>query len=436
MLLQEALQERKPGMNNRHDPSRHPCFHESAKGSHGRVHLPVAPRCNVKCGYCNRQYDCVNESRPGVTSAVLSPRQASRYVEQVLEREPRIAVAGIAGPGDPFANPEETLETLRLVKERFPEMLLCLSTNGLGLAAHLDDIAALKVTHVTITVNAVDPEIGQKIYSWVRDGKIIYRGRKGAELLLERQLSAIEGLKGRGLVVKVNTIVVPTINDRHVEEVAEKMAGLEVDVLNCMPMHPNRDTPFEHIQEPSPEMMEEIRAGAEKHLPQMRHCTRCRADAVGLLGEDRGKELHHYLSARTNPPRDLSRRPYVAVATLEGALVNQHLGEAYRLQIWSQTTEGFRCIAERMTPEPGGGPGRWEKLAKILNDCRAVLVAGIGDNPTKVLRREGIEPIEMNGFIELGLEAVYTGRSTREFKARRPGCCCKGAGSVGAGDGC
>ncbi|MGA2223888.1 MAG: nitrogen fixation protein NifB, partial [Syntrophobacteraceae bacterium] len=92
-------------MNISRDFSRHPCFNAEAKGSYGRVHLPVAPQCNIRCNYCNRKYDCVNESRPGVTSAVLSPLQAARYVEKILEREPRISVAGIAGPGDPFANP-------------------------------------------------------------------------------------------------------------------------------------------------------------------------------------------------------------------------------------------------------------------------------------------------------------------------------------------
>ncbi|MEM5785931.1 MAG: radical SAM protein, partial [Syntrophobacteraceae bacterium] len=180
------------------DLGRHPCFNASVKGRYGRVHLPVAPHCNIKCNYCNRKYDCVNESRPGVTSAVLSPPQACRYLEQVLEREPRIAVAGIAGPGDPFATPDETLRTMRLAREKFPDLLLCLATNGLGIGNYLDEVAEIQVSHVTITVNAVDPGIGQKIYSWVRDGKVIYRGLKGAEILLERQISAIEGLKSRG----------------------------------------------------------------------------------------------------------------------------------------------------------------------------------------------------------------------------------------------
>ncbi|MHC1730006.1 MAG: NifB/NifX family molybdenum-iron cluster-binding protein [Syntrophobacteraceae bacterium] len=423
-------------MNSLRDLSRHPCFNAAAKGAYGRVHLPVAAHCNIKCNYCNRKYDCVNESRPGVTSAVLSPVQAARYMEQVLEREPRISVAGIAGPGDPFADPERTLETMSLIREKFPHILLCLSSNGLGIAGYLDDIAAIQVSHVTITVNAVEPDIAQRIYSWVRDGKIIYRGLRGAELLLERQMSAIEGLKSRGITVKVNTIVVPSINDYHVEAVARKMAELGVDVLNCMSMFPNKDTPFEDIPEPGAEMMENVRAQAENYLPQMRHCTRCRADAVGLLGEDRSGELQGCLSACSKLPPDLTERPYVAVASLEGLLVNQHLGEAPRFLIWSKTEVGFRCIEERNAPEPGGGIKRWERLAQVLKDCRAVLVAGIGDNPATVLEENGIEPIEMTGFIEPGLTAVYAGDDLKKFKVRRRGGCAKGAGCLGTGDGC
>ncbi|ABK16705.1 NifB/NifX family molybdenum-iron cluster-binding protein [Syntrophobacter fumaroxidans] len=418
------------------DLSRHPCFNAAVKGSYGRVHLPVAARCNIRCNYCNRKYDCVDESRPGVTSALLSPTLACRYLERVLEREPRIAVAGIAGPGDPFAEPGKTLQVMRSLRERFPRLLLCLSTNGLGIGDHLDGIVKIGISHVTITVNAVDPGVGMKIYSWVRDGKVIYRGLKGAQLLLERQLNAIEGLKRRGVTVKVNTIVVPSINDGHVEAVARRMGELGVDVLNCMPMHPNKDTPFEHIAEPGREMIEEIRATAGKYLPQMRHCARCRADAVGLLGEDRGEGARESLTECAGLPAGSVERPYVAVATMEGLLVNQHLGEAHRFQIWSRAGDGYRCVEERAAPEPGGGIQRWTRLAEMLGDCRAVLVAGIGDNPAVVLREAGVQPIELNGFIEPALDAVFSGHGLKEFKARRRGGCSNGFGCLGSGEGC
>ena len=74
-------------------------------------------------------------------------------------------------------------------------------------------------------------------------------------------------------------------------------------------------------------------------LPQMTHCARCRADAVGYIGEDMTTEQHdalnHYANASLNPAEN-DVRPFVAVATMEGALVNQHLGEAERFFVYEQ----------------------------------------------------------------------------------------------------
>lgn len=418
------------------DTTKHPCFNVHAKGKCGRVHLPVAPDCNIKCNYCNRKYDCVNESRPGVTSSVLSPEQAVRYLERVLEKAPNITVAGIAGPGDAFAKPKDTLETLRRIRERFPDMLLCLATNGLNVAPYIPELAQLNVSHVTMTVNAIDPEIGARIYSWVRDGKVIYRGLAAAELLLKRQLEAIAALKAHDIVVKVNTIVIPGINDHHVEEVARKMVELGVDIQNCMTMYPNKGTPFEDIPEPDKELMDKVRSGVEAIIPQMKHCTRCRADAVGLLDEDRSSEFSQCLSdcSRTYAIKS-DGKPYVAVATMEGVLVNQHLGEAFRFQIWGPSEDGYALVEERQAPRAGTGVNRWYELAEILKDCRAILVSGIGESPKQVLSEHEILPVEMGGFIQAGLEAVYRGGDTAVLKGRRQGCG-KAAGCSGSGGGC
>ena len=414
---------------------KHPCFNVAVKGECGRVHLPVAPKCNILCNYCNRKYDCVNESRPGVTSAVLKPKQAIAYLEQVLEAEPRITVAGIAGPGDPFANPKETLETIRLIRRRFPDLLLCLATNGLGLPSHLDELAELNVSHVTLTVNAVDPEIGAKIYSWVRDGKVIYRDRKAAEVLLERQLESIAGLKARGITVKINTIIIPGINDHHVQAVAAKMAELGVDILNCMPMYPNADTPFGDVTEPLPEQMTAIRREAETIIPQMHHCTRCRADAVGLLDSDRTDEFRGCLSACASSVPAAADRPYVAVATQEGVLVNLHLGEAASFQIWGIKDGAYKVLEERPAPRPGGGADRWWTMAETMHDCRAVLVSGIGDIPAAVLSEAGVEPVVMNGFIDMALTAIYAGGDLSGLKGRRRGVA-GGCSHKKSGEGC
>jgi nitrogen fixation protein NifB len=420
---------------NKKDYHHHPCFNPDAKGRFGRVHLPVAPKCNIKCNFCDRKYDCVNESRPGVTSSILSPEQAGVYMSKVVEKEPRIAVAGIAGPGDPFANGDETMATLRTVRRKFPHMLLCVSSNGMGIGPYIEALAALEVSHVTITVCAVDPEIGRRIYSWVTDGNVIYRGLEGAALLLSRQLAAIEKLKQFGITVKVNCIIVPGVNDHHVEEVAARMKEMGVDLLNCMAMFPNINTPFGQISQPDKVTMEEIRKTGEKYLPQMRHCTRCRADAVGLLGEDRTEEFRGCLSAcSTLPPIPARERPYVAVATQEGILVNQHLGEARTFQIWGPSGDSYHLVETRKAPGTGGGIRRWHQLAKILGDCRAVLISGIGETPFQILEKSGTKPIEAAGFIEEGLAAVYEGRKVYLLKGRRKSCASGKCG--GAGDGC
>ncbi len=417
------------------DPAKHPCFNKDAKGQYGRVHLPVAPKCNVKCNFCNRDYDCVNESRPGVTSAVLSPAQASRYMDRVLEAEPRISVVGIAGPGDPMANPIETLETMRRLNEQHPQLLYCLSSNGLALAEKLPALAEAGVSHVTITINAVDTAIGAKIYGWIRDGKVLYRGEEGAKLLLERQLEAVKQAKALGMVVKINTILIPGINDHHVGEIADVVADLGADLMNVLPMKPVAGAAFENIPEPDGEMLKRVRAEVEQRLPLMRHCRRCRADAVGLLDKDRSGELSSCLKecSTMDIPKE-EARPHVAVATQEGLLVNQHLGEAHRFQIWTQKGDAFELVEEREAPRAGAGPRRWEAVAATLKDCRAVLCAALGETPREILLSKGVTPVEMNGFIEQGLEAVYSGKDLRQLMVKNlKGC---GRTCTGTGEGC
>lgn len=417
----------------------HPCFNVKVKGQFGRVHLPVAPKCNIQCNYCNRKYDCVNESRPGVTSTILSPAQAAVYMEKVLEKEPRISVAGIAGPGDPFANPEETLGTMRLLREKFPDLILCLATNGLNLKPeYIQEIAEIGVSHVTVTINAIDPEITRKVYRWVRHEKSVYQGLKGAKLLLERQLEAVKGLKAAGITVKINCIVMPGINDHHVVEVAKAMAELGADLFNAMAMYPTAETPFEGLTEPDAITMAKIRKECEEYLPQMRHCTRCRADAVGLLGADQSEEFHGCLIACSKKviPIEEKERPYVAVATVEGILVNQHLGQVDQFQIWQKTDQGFTLVEERLAPDRGSGFERWQKVANMLKDCRAILASSIGDNPKEILTKCGVLPVEMTGFIETGLQAVYEGSDLSKLKGKRQVAAGKVGECTGSGLGC
>ncbi len=417
------------------DLTQHPCFNSQARHRTGRIHLPVAPKCNIQCNFCNRQFDCANESRPGVTSAVLTPVKALEYLNLALQKAPFLKVVGIAGPGDPFAQPQATLETLRLVREKYPEMLLCVATNGLNAEPCVEELARLQVSHVTVTVNAVAPEIGADIYAWVRDGRAIYRGIPAAQLLLDRQLGTIRALKAAGITVKINTIVVPGINEDHVPEIAEEMRGLGVDIMNCVPLYPVAGTPFESRPEPSAEEISRLREQVGEFVPQMNHCARCRADAVGLLGAQQSPELVDLLracaSGELSPSAD---RPHIAVASMEGLLVNQHLGEASQLWIYDMVEGRLALLDRRKTPEPGGGDARWRKLAGSIRDCHTILVSGIGSAPRAILEQAGLRVIEMAGLISDGIQSVQRTGSVPGYMRRVIKPC--GSDCQGSGMGC
>jgi len=424
------------------DFTAHPCFSTNGRQKHGRVHLPVAPRCNMQCNFCNRKYDCINESRPGVASAVLTPQQAVAYLESIVARRPEISVAGIAGPGDPFANPDETMETLRLVRKKFPKMLLCVATNGLNAGPYVDEMADLKVSHVTLSINAVDVAIGGEIYAWVRDGKRPLRGEDAAAALNARQMEALVRLKALGIIVKVNTIIMPGINDDHIPDIAKKVSGLGADIMNCMPLVPVKGAVFENVPSPDDLTTARLRLQCGLHLPQMTHCARCRADAVGYLGEDMTAEEHdtlkHYADMSLDPSESAAR-PFVAVATMEGALVNQHLGEAERFIIYEPSPETpgqFQLKEIRPAPKPGGGQERWAALAASLQDCRALLVNAAGPTPAKVLTRHGLRVIEMEGLIDEGLRSVYANQPLSPAMKRRFTGCGAGVSCKGTGAGC
>lgn len=262
----------------------HPCFNPSAH-EYARMHLPIAPKCNIQCNYCNRKYDCRNESRPGVTSNILSPKQALNRYKEVKEKFPKLTVVGIAGPGDALANFNETKETLRLIKEYDEEVTFCLSTNGLKLLKHVDELLELGVTHFTVTINTIHPEVAAKIYKFINVEGNKYFGIEAAKMLLDRQWEAVEYLRDKDVITKVNIVYIKGINDDHIVDIVKKAESLGVSVTNIMPLIPVKNTPFEHIDVASTKEISLMRNKCNEIMPQMLHCNQCRADAVGTLGK-------------------------------------------------------------------------------------------------------------------------------------------------------
>lgn len=263
----------------------HPCFGGNHK-ENGRIHLPVAPRCNIKCRYCTRRHDCVNESRPGVTSRLLSPEEALLRVREVMAHPglgPKIKVVGIAGPGDPLAN-QATFDTFRLVGAEYPHLIKCLSTNGLLLPEKLDELVELGVGSLTVTLNALDAAVGSRIYAHVFHQGQRYLGEEAAALLIANQLAGIREAARHGLTVKVNTVLIPGVNEDQLPLIADRVKELGAFVMNILPLIPQAE--FAHLAAPSPELLEAARRIGEQRIGQFRHCQQCRADAIGLIGEE------------------------------------------------------------------------------------------------------------------------------------------------------
>ncbi|MDH4162119.1 MAG: radical SAM protein [Nitrospirota bacterium] len=264
--------------------STHPCFNVNAHGSFGRIHLAVAPACNIQCRYCERKYDCANESRPGVTSRVLDPGEAVERVGTFLERNSRVSVVGIAGPGDPLAN-DATFETLRAIHGKFPELTLCVSTNGLLLSERLSDLVSAGVRSITVTINAVSPAVAEKVYAWVS-----YRGRKlsgvqAAETLVRNQWQGLINAIEAGLLVKVNSVYIPGVNGDELVRIARLAGSFGADIMNVLPLIPQAS--FKEFKRPGYEMLHAKRDELRPFISQMSHCRQCRADACGTLGEDK-----------------------------------------------------------------------------------------------------------------------------------------------------
>uniref|UniRef100_Q07HX3 FeMo cofactor biosynthesis protein NifB n=1 Tax=Rhodopseudomonas palustris (strain BisA53) TaxID=316055 RepID=Q07HX3_RHOP5 len=428
----------------------HPCYSEQAHHHFARMHVAVAPACNIQCNYCNRKYDCANESRPGVVSEKLTPEQAAKKVIAVASSVPQMTVLGVAGPGDPLANPQKTFKTFELVAATAPDIKLCLSTNGLTLPDHVDRIQAMNVDHVTITINMIDPEIGAKIYPWIFYNHRRYEGVEAAKILSERQLLGLEMLTARGILVKVNSVMIPGINDKHLVEVNKAVKSRGAFLHNIMPLisEPEHGTVFglSGLRGPSAQELKALQDACEGNMNMMRHCRQCRADAVGLLGEDRSDEFSNEKVAAMEVTYDLeARKAYqakveaerdaiaaaksaemetladetsainiqVAVATKGGGRVNEHFGHAHEFQIYEVSTAGAKFVGHRRVDlycEGGyASDAGIEPILKALNDCTAVLVAKIGLCPKDSLAGAGIEAVESYAFefIETSVIAYF-----------------------------
>ena len=420
----------------------HPCYSEDAHHYFARMHVAVAPACNIQCHYCNRKYDCANESRPGVVSELLTPDQAVKKTLAVAATIPQMSVLGIAGPGDPLANPARTFETFRQLALKAPDIKLCVSTNGLALPECVEELARHNIDHVTITINCIDPDVGAKIYPWIFWNNQRIHGRKAAAILIAQQQKGLEMLVAKGILVKVNSVLIPGVNDEHLKEVSKLVKAKGAFLHNVMPLiaEAEHGTFYGLMgqRSPRPDELKALQDACAGDMNMMRHCRQCRADAVGMLGEDRGDEFTldkieamnidfeaamvaraafraqamAELEAKRRHKEKASQilrfqprvakpagRPVLMAVAAKGNVVGVHFGHAKEFLVYEAAADGVRFVGHRKVEQYcagnetcGDAESVLERSIHALAGCEVVLCSRIGIDPWRDLEAAGIQP--------------------------------------------
>ena len=189
----------------------------------------------------------------------------------------------------------------------------------------------------------------------------------------------------RDILVKVNSVMIPGVNDKHLAEVSKTVKSKGAFLHNVMPLiaEAEHGTFFGIMGQrgPTPAELKDLQDACAGDMNMMRHCRQCRADAVGLLGEDRGAEFTHGQDrehgdrlrrgdGKTGPvagnvspgtgakqqrprkrpgPHRGTRPVLMAVASKGSGLINQHFGHAREFLVYEASPAGVRFIGHRKT---------------------------------------------------------------------------------------
>ena len=370
-----------------------------------RLVLPVAPHVNARSRFA-----------PAVkTTPAMLPTEAIAWLDRTLVEGVAINTVEIFGPGDPLATPESTMEALRLLRRRHPDLKLLVCTLGLYGDLYAQALAENGVSQITVLVDAVDLDIVSNLYAWIRPGKRTVPLAKAAEILLSEQATAIAAFKRVGMAVTIRTTVYPGVNDGHIEEIARLVASLGAEMMTIIPCLPG-GVEQESLPVPDKKLMQSLRGLAAKHItivdvPE--------ADGSGKLSQATTAFDESCLAAMI--PKPSRERPNVAVVSSNGMDVDLHLGQAHRVMIYGPREDGLPCLLKtRLVPEAGGGGSRWERLSEILSDCFVLLAASAGDNPRTILRDRGIGVLITDGNIEGTVDVLYGGGKKSKCRDQRP----------------
>ena len=363
------------------------------------VHLPVAPQVTAMTRF--------SSMLPSKISFMM-PAEAVDFLDRVYaHKNGKIDMVAIIGPGDPLAVPDTTLKTLRLVRERYPELNLGLKTLGIGAEKFAEELAGIGVGYVEMTVNAVKEELLEKIYAWIRPGQKTLKISEAVKLLISEQKNGVSALNYHDIFVTIATTLYPGINLKHIGRVSRTMMELGAESMALMPYEPETGSEVVH-ELPVAEQIDRARKSAGKYLP---------VTEARLTGKCSCTPIEAAPFNTLNQPTPTTDRPNVAVISSNGVEIDLHLGKADKILVYGPREDGLTCLREvRETPPSGGGPARWTDLAALIDDCFVLLAAHAGGTPRHILAAHNIPVLITDDQIEGVVDTLYSGGKKKKNK--------------------
>lgn len=390
---------------------KHPCF-DNCDFHHAVIHLPVAAQQNI--GY---RGDMQKGASPYISfgkviKKVLSPYEAAWYFNDAKKSIPNLTVAAISGPGEPLADFEAVKDTFRLIRQANPEILLCLSTNGLMLPIYANHLISLGVNYVTVTMHTVTPETGALMYDYITYLGYKHCGVKGADLLLKNQIWGISYLASRNVSVRLNIPVIKGVNEGEISDMVRLAREWGCKLTNIVKPATGRFNNENGPEAYNSDEWSSFRQNQEKIIPQSYFCKPCYASTVETLNTRILSDIEEPSkgTGTAEAPETILR---FAVCSKSRKLTDQHFGHATKFYIYDYI-DGVTTFIEARPIEQychGGGEdeeaGRIYKLIRTIEDCNCVICMRMGICPLEALEEKNIKTYTTYNLIEDGIrEAV------------------------------
>ncbi len=186
---------------------------------HGRIarylRLSVTDRCNFRCSYCRNECD-----------------DTTLHHDNVLRYEEMLTIVGAAlrmgiekirlTGGEPFAR-KGFMDFIAKIRQQYPQVDLRITTNGSLIAPHIQQLKALGIKAINISLDSFRPATFAKI-----------TGRD----MLNTVVEAIHALQKVDIGVKINAVAMRGITDVEMEDFAHFVKEHRVDMrfIEFMPM--------------------------------------------------------------------------------------------------------------------------------------------------------------------------------------------------------